>query len=219
MLCTQIARYDYPIVSMADSRAEMEKVLRENGIRGIPVVNDGQFKGIVTRELLANHKEDNLENLFYGFVPEWVTGDDHIFRTLRLMANQHLPVVAILSQDKEYLGVVTAEDLLPAVATLLGMNDTPSGSVTMEMDRNRYSFGELARLVETNDADILQLNTYMEDSTGMFIVTLKVSREDISDIVATLQRYGYVVRYYFGQETYENELKANYDALINYLNI
>lgn len=219
MLCIQIARYDYPIVSMADSRAEMEKVLRENGIRGIPVVNDGQFKGIVTRELLANHKEDNLENLFYGFVPEWVTGDDHIFRTLRLMANQHLPVVAILSQDKEYLGVVTAEDLLPAVATLLGMNDTPSGSVTMEMDRNRYSFGELAMLVETNDADILQLNTYMEDSTGMFIVTLKVSREDISDIVATLQRYGYVVRYYFGQETYENELKANYDALINYLNI
>lgn len=219
MLCKQITKTDYPTVSLKDSREEMEKVLRENQVKAVPVLMDGLFNGIVTKELLENYTGDNLENVFSGFIPEWVSEDDHVFRALRLMKTQHLPLVVVLSKSKEYVGVITVEDLLPTVATLVGMDDAPGGSITIEMDRNDYSFGELARLVETNDADILQLNTYTESNTGLFIVTLKVSREDISDIVATLQRYEYVVRYYFGQESYENELKANYDALINYLNI
>ncbi len=219
MLCKQIAKYDYPIVSLTDSREEIEKVLKENDIKAVPVVSEGRLMGIVTPELLLNHKEGKLESLFSGLTPECVADDDHVFRALRLMANQHLSIVAVLSKNKEYLGVVTVESLLSAVATLLGMNEAPTGSITIEMNRNDYSFGELARLVETNDADIVQLNTYMEPETGLFIVTLKVSREDISDIVATLQRYDYTIRYYFGQESYENELKTNYDALINYLNI
>jgi len=219
MLCKQIAKTDYPIASIKDSRADIEKVLQEKEIKDIPVLADRQFRGIVTQNMLRNYSDEHLENLFSGFVPEWVGEEDHVFRALRLMANQHLPIIAVLSKNRDYAGVVTAEDLLPAVATLLGMNDAPGGSITIEMDRNDYSFGELARLVETNDADIVQLNTYTETATGLFIVTLKVSREDVSDIVATLQRYDYVIRYYFGQESYENELKANYDALINYLNI
>ncbi len=42
---------------------------------------------------------------------------------------------------------------------------------------------------------------------------------EISDIIATLQRYDYIIRYYFGEEEYENELKENYDLLMAYLNI
>ncbi|WP_447640500.1 MULTISPECIES: CBS domain-containing protein [Chitinophagaceae] len=219
MLCKQIAKTDYPTVSTKESREAVEDVLRENEIKAIPVLSDKQFKGIATQDLLHNYKENNLEDIFSGFVPECVGEDDHAFRALRLMKSQRLPIVAVLSNNKEYEGVITAADLLPVIATLLGMDDAPGGSITIEMDRNDYSFGELARLVETNDADIVQLNTYTEAGTGLFIVTLKVSREDISDIVATLQRYDYTIRYYFGQESYENELKANYDALINYLNI
>ena len=42
---------------------------------------------------------------------------------------------------------------------------------------------------------------------------------EISDIIATLQRYEYIIRYYFGEEDYENELKENYDLLMTYLKI
>jgi acetoin utilization protein AcuB len=41
----------------------------------------------------------------------------------------------------------------------------------------------------------------------------------VSDIVATFQRYEYSVKYYFGEELYENEIKTNYDHLMNYLNM
>ncbi|MFT4204082.1 MAG: CBS domain-containing protein [Chitinophagaceae bacterium] len=219
MLCRQIAKYDYPVVSMSQSRGEVEKVLKDNGGKAVPVVADGQFMGFVTEEMLGSNKADSVALLFSHLVPQGIGADDHVFRALRLMAHLHVSIIAVLSHNREYVGIITAEDILPAVATLNGLDDAPGGSVTIEMRRSEYSYRTLARLVETNDADILQLNTYVEQDTGLFIVTIKVSREDISNIVATLQRYDYTVRYYFGQETYGNELKANYDALINYLNI
>jgi hypothetical protein len=74
-------------------------------------------------------------------------------------------------------------------------------------------------LVETNDAYITQLNTYTEASTGLCIVTIKVNKTEVSDIVATFQRYDYSLRYYFGEEAYGNELKENYRHLLSYLNM
>ena len=50
-------------------------------------------------------------------------------------------------------------------------------------------------------------------------VTVCVNKLEISDIVATFQRYDYIVKYYFGEELYTNELKDNYENLMNYLNI
>ena len=89
----------------------------------------------------------------------------------------------------------------------------------MEIDRRNYSFGEISRLIETNDAYITQLNTYTESNTGLLIVSIKVNRAEISDIIATFHRYEYVVRYYFGEEQFTNELKDNYQHLMTYLSI
>ncbi|MDD2794041.1 MAG: CBS domain-containing protein, partial [Sediminibacterium sp.] len=71
----------------------------------------------------------------------------------------------------------------------------------------------------TNDSYITQLNTYTEAGTGLVIVTIKINKIEVSDIVATFQRYDYVVRYYFGEEEYANELKENYQHLVSYLNM
>jgi hypothetical protein len=42
---------------------------------------------------------------------------------------------------------------------------------------------------------------------------------EVSDIIATFQRYEYSVRYFIGEEQYENELRYNYDHLMSYLKI
>jgi hypothetical protein len=91
--------------------------------------------------------------------------------------------------------------------------------LVVEMDKRNFSFGEISRLVETNDAYITQLNTYTDAATGMLQATIRVNKIEISDIVATLQRYDYNILYYFGEELYENELKENLDLLMAYLNI
>jgi hypothetical protein len=87
------------------------------------------------------------------------------------------------------------------------------------MEKLSFSFSEIGKLVETNDAQITQLNTWPDPQSGNFYIVLRINKQEISDIVATFQRYEYQVKYYFGEELYENELRSNYDHLMNYLNI
>jgi undecaprenyl diphosphate synthase len=82
-----------------------------------------------------------------------------------------------------------------------------------------YALTEINRIVESNDAKITQLNTSVEFESGITQVTIRISKLEISDIISTFQRYEYNVKYYFGEELYENELKTNYDNLMNYLKI
>jgi acetoin utilization protein AcuB len=53
----------------------------------------------------------------------------------------------------------------------------------------------------------------------LLLVTLKINKTELSDIVATFQRYDYSVKYFFGDELYNNELKENYNHLMLYLNV
>jgi hypothetical protein len=48
---------------------------------------------------------------------------------------------------------------------------------------------------------------------------VKINKTEVSDVLATLQRYEYNVRYYFGEEYYENALKENFENLMSYLNV
>lgn len=85
--------------------------------------------------------------------------------------------------------------------------------MVLEMDQRNFVLAEISKLIETNDAQITQLNTSWDNASESFLVTIKINKFEISDIVATFQRYEYEVKYYFGEELYENELKDNYDHL------
>ena len=115
-------------------------------------------------------------------------------------------------------GVILVIDLLRHLGKITGASE-PGGLMVLEMDQRNFSFAEISKLIETNDAQITQLNTSWDSGSDSFIVTIKINKFEISDIVATFQRYDYQVKYYFGEELYENELKDNYDHLMNYLSI
>jgi acetoin utilization protein AcuB len=89
----------------------------------------------------------------------------------------------------------------------------------LEIEGRDYSFAEISRIIESNDAQITQLNSFTDPETGIMQVTIRVSKLEISDLIATFQRYEYNVKYYFGEELYENELRTNYDNLMHYLKI
>jgi hypothetical protein len=63
------------------------------------------------------------------------------------------------------------------------------------------------------------LNSFADPETGLSQVTIKLNKLEVSDIINSFQRYEYNVKYYFGEELYENELKSNYDNLMHFLNI
>jgi hypothetical protein len=82
-----------------------------------------------------------------------------------------------------------------------------------------YAPGEINRLVESNDAMIMHMNSQQDPHSGTMQVVLRINKEEVSDLIATFQRHEYNVLYYYGDESYDNSLQNNLDHLLNYLNI
>jgi len=147
-----------------------------------------------------------------------VKNDEHFLKAIQVAVENGLTVVPIVSEENDLLGVVTYADLLKYSSDFMSLNE-PGGLIVLEMESKDYSFNEISRLIEGNDAQLTQLNTSTDPETGLMEVTIKINKLEISDIVASFQRHEYNVKYYFGEELFVNEIKTNYDNLMNYLKI
>jgi hypothetical protein len=139
-------------------------------------------------------------------------------QALRVRARFFVDIVPVVNDKNEWEGIIENEKLLDHLSALNGVTDTGS-LIVLEMPRHDYAPGVLNRLVESNDAMIMQFNTVQDPHSGMIQVVLRINKEEVSDLVATFQRHEYTVLYYYGEESYDNSLQQNLDHLLNYLNI
>lgn len=194
-------------------------LMDEFHVMQLPVVAGDKYLGLIFEDDLMNADENALlQSIDSHFSKIAVRANTHFIESVQIVNDHNLSVVPVIEKDNEFIGVISATDLLRQLGKMTGTNE-PGGIIVLEMEQRNFSFSEISKLVETNDAQITQLNTYWDNNTGSFFVTLKVNKFEISDIVATFQRYEYQVKYYFGEELYENELRSNYDHLMNYLSI
>jgi CBS domain-containing protein len=186
----------------------------------LPVVVEDKYAGLVSEDDLLNVENDDilLSQLQAGFSRIAAHADGFFYEAVQLVNENGLTVIPVIAGEQEYTGSIIATDLLKQLGRVAGVNE-PGGIIILEMEKVSFSFSEISKLVETNDAQIIQLNTFADAASGNFYVTLRINKAEISDTVATFQRYEYNVKYYFGEELYENELRSNYDHLMNYLNI
>ena len=219
MLVAQLIQTDYPILHLTDKVSFALQLMEDAEIQDLPVVDNEIFAGSISKEILLDADEENtiatLQNSFSG---NCVKKEEYFLSALKGIVENGSTLIAIINDSKEYLGVITSDALLEQLSIYVGTVE-PGGIIVLEIERRNYSFGEISRLIETNDAYITQLNTYAEPETGLVIVCLKINKVEISDIIATFHRYEYVIRYYFGEEQFSNELKDNYNHLMAYLNI
>lgn len=219
MLALQLIQTNYPSIHLFDKVSFALQLMDEYDIRHLPVLSNDKFVGLICKDdLLDTDENSSIALLEYQLIKYSIKTNEHFLAALKQIAAHHLSLIAVINEQVELVGVITSIELLKIVSNFLGNNEA-GGIIVLEMERKNYSFGEISRLVETNDAFITQLNTSSENDLGLISVTLKINKIEVSDIIATFQRYDYHIQYYFGEEQYTNELKENYNHLLSYLNI
>lgn len=220
MLNKELISGSIPTLAPNDSVSHALQLMADYHFSHLPVVEEDAFLGLVNEDELLSAADDQL-SIKQNSIPlamVSVQSNSHFTEAVRLANDYKLSIVPVVDEQAVWVGAISRVELLKALARISGI-DEPGGIIVLEMEQRNFSFSELSKLVETNDAQLTQLNTYFDKDAGVFFVTLKVNKFEISDIVATFQRYEYTVKYYFGEELYENELKSNYDHLMNYLSI
>ena len=218
MLTRDLISNSIPYLHLKDKVHHALQLMNDYHVGHLPVVEDEKYLGIVSEEQLL-HADDqtSLEQVPLTDGTTSVEANDHFLKAIQTAVLHKLSVVPVV-EEKQMLGMVTYNDLLRNASDFMSLND-PGGLIVLEMDSKEYSPAELNRIVESNDAQITQMNTYIDPETGIMQVTLRISKVEISDIVSTFQRYEYNVKYYFGEEIYDNELRTNFDNLMHYLRI
>ena len=219
MLNKEMISSSIPSLKLTDSVFQAMELMAEFYVKQLPVVAGDKYVGLVYEDDLMNLEDTaELESVSTHFSKVSVQGNMHFLDAVQTANDYHLTVVPVVEKDSDFIGIIVIGDLLRQLGKITGASE-PGGVLVLEMDQRNFSFAEISKLIETNDAQITQLNTSWDNGSDSFLVTIKINKFEISDIVATFQRYDYQVKYYFGEELYENELKDNYDHLMNYLSI
>lgn len=220
MLTAELSSQSLPYLRLRDKVYQALQMMNDNQVTHLPIVDGEKYVGTISEDdlLMAENEHAELTELQQSFSSSVVRSDEHFLRAIQVAAENGLSVVAIVDNENDITGAVTYTDLLKRASEFMSLHE-PGGLIVLEMESNQYSFKELSKILEGNDAQITQLNTVNNPDTGMMRVTIRINKPDVSDIVAAFQRYEYDVKYYFGEEGYANELRSNYDNLMNYLKI
>lgn len=220
MLIRDLRSESIPHLHLHDKVFKALQLMNDSHVAHLPIVDDDKYIGIISEDDLLHAEDDNADvgQLKEIFPAPSVQQKDHFLKAIQIAVANRITVVPVIEENMDIIGVVTYTNLLVQASEFMSVTE-PGGLIVLEMESRKYAFNEISRLVETNDAQITQLNTYTDAQTGMMQVTIKINKMEVSDIVATFQRYDYNVKYYFGEELYENELRSNYENLMNYLKL
>ena len=127
--------------------------------------------------------------------------------------------VPVVSVDGTYLGAITRDRLVDALSELC--NAEAAGSViVLEMMPQDYSLTDIARLVEANNAHVLNLLSHQDKDTGRLLITLKIDLEDASPVIRSFERFNYTVLYHFMEKgMVDDMLRQRMNELLHYMNM
>ncbi len=220
MLAIELNSSIIPQLQLQDTVAKALHLINDFNVSHLPVVSEDKFLGLISEEDLldADNKKLTVEKFQDNFLMVAVKENEHFLQAVNISNEHQTNVVPVINSQGELSGTISGQSLLKALGNFSGAHEI-GGIIVLEMDKNQFSISEISRIVESNEATILHLNTTANVSTGLLVVTLHLNKKELSAVVAAFERYEYSVIHYFGEEKFENEIHENYHHLMNYLDI
>lgn len=220
MLAGELISNVIPPLRTSDTVRKALERMNEFKLYHLPIVNEVQYLGLVSEEELmeARDMEIAIGALPVKLLNTFTFDNAHIYEVIRLFSELQLSVVPVLDQQKNYLGIVSINNLLNFTANLYSVSE-PGGIIVLSISNRNNSLAHMAQIVEADNAQILSsyISTF-PDSTRLE-VTLKINKTEISAIVAAFERYDYEVKAVFNNSSHDDDSMDRFDSFMNYLNV
>ncbi len=204
----------------SDTGQEALDTMSDFYIKHLPIVENEQLLGILSEEdVLNNDVEESIGTYELSLPKITVKAADHIFDVMRILVEHQLTTIPVINEKGYYIGLIYQEDLLHEFAKTESFAE-PGGIIVLEIRKRNYSLSEIARIVESEHAIILNASITSQPDSDFMEVTIKINRFEIQRIVATFERFKYEIKATFSlTNDYKDALQERYDALMSYLNV
>jgi len=220
MFAAEIISNAIPSLRTDDTVQNALDRMNEFKLKHLPVVNEVAFLGLVSEDDLQSiHNHDILlSDPAVNMLNAFTLSDAHTYDVIRLMSQLKLTAVPVLDQQKNYVGLISINNMVDAVAAQYAVNE-PGGIIVLEISNRDNSLAHISQIVEADNAQILSsyVNSF-NDSTRME-VTLKVNKTEITSLVASFERYDYLVKEVYNNTQIDDGSQERYDSFMNYLNV
>ena len=219
MLAATITVQGFPLLHLEDKVSFALQCMEDFDVQELAVVKEDYFLGIVQKaDLLDTDEAATLMVVSEQFKKIMIADTAHFLNALNLFSKHQLSILPVLNEQLECIGMIPQKSLNDALAKFLGV-DSPGAIIVLSVAPYQYSLAEMSRLVESNNAQILQLNSFFDETNGSMIITLRINKDEAQAIIATFQRYDYQLVQYFGKTPLHNDIEAHYHHLMNYLDV
>ncbi len=190
MLTIELINNSIPRLKLQDTVSKALQLINDFRVTHLPVVSDDKYLGLISEEDLLDAKQEKMpiELMQETFITAAVHDNEHFLNAVNYCNQHDTTVVPVINEENELMGAITTPDLLKALGNFAGTNEI-GGIVVLEMERSQFAISEISRIVESNDATILHLNTTVHPETGMLTVSIHINKKEIASIVATFERY------------------------------
>lgn len=221
MVARELINHMIPPLKKNDSAKKATAWMEELRVNQLPVIEQGVYFGLISEELILGDNDNSKIVGEYDLQGKScvVNENQHFYDVLKIVSDHGVQLVAVLDDDKTFLGVISIKDTVTAFAQSAAVQ-SPGGIIILSLKQIDYSLAEISRLVESNDAKILSsiVNNDIFDA-NMLKLTLKVNKTDLSAIIATFERFEYNIIAKFEESKMESSDKERLDILFKYLDM
>lgn len=204
---------------VTDTGREALTIMNVFSVRHLPIVENEKLLGIISEDdILSNDIDAAVASYQIPLNKSAVLVYDHIYEVMRILAESKLTVIPVVNEKNEYVGLISQDAVLNYFASS-GSFAEPGSIVVLSIGKRDYSLAEISRLVESEKGTILSSLITSQPDSQKIDVTLKLSSQNIQNIVATLRRFDYEIKAAYSESDYLDTLQERYDSLMSYLNV
>ena len=195
-------------VSPEASIVEAKRLMKENGIRRLPVVGDAGLVGIISDRDLRDYipaggTSLDVHELHYLLaktpVEEIMTRDvitigpeATVGRAARMMKDQKIGGIPVMDEDR-VVGIITVQDVLASFIEALGLNE-PGARLRCEVSNDPGHLADIARIIADEGSTIVSMISYLEHGKpNTKNLILRIRPERAKEVAEALRRKGYTV--------------------------
>lgn len=219
MLVKDFITKEVPVLKNFDTVEYALALMDDFKLKHLPLLSDSIYRCLVSeKDLMAMPDPSLTIGEPVMFAPA-ASENGHLHEALALMTRYGLSVLPVISLDGAYLGVITRDRMVDILSELCNA-EAPGSVIVLEVMPQDYSLSDIARLIESNNAHVLNLLSRQDKDTGRLLITLKIDLEDASPVIRSFERFNYTVLYHFMEKgMVDDMLQQRMNELLHYMNM
>jgi acetoin utilization protein AcuB len=191
-----------------DSFQTALNLLRQGGVRHLPVVEGKELVGMVTDRDLRQASPSPATSLSIyeiKYLLDKVLVEDIMVKDLitvsptatiefaaKLLYENKIGALPIVNEKGELLGIITETDILETFVEATGLG-APSSRIEVEMEDKPGALAKVAQLIKKHHLNIISVMTIPAPTKGKRIVVFRLATTDPSAVRKEIEGAGYAV--------------------------